>query len=165
MNLDWYEQIYVEHEQVALLEQMIEADNTVPKQQRDSFVLVQTQEDDFLIRAGMPRDRVSLADLDTLTERGLLRLHFGSGGNRLYDVTPNGRRYYAEMKRRSGEALETVESEVHACWSLKHSARPMVPTTSDGETLSTSSGWPIPRDASPTLDIDVERPCSSSQER
>jgi hypothetical protein len=109
---DWFDRVYLEQEQRDLLESMIDADNAVPREQRHSFVLSQTSEGDFLIRAGMTREPISLSDLTTLAERHLVRVHLGSGGNRLYDVTPEGRRYHAEMKRRSGEAVGHVEAEI-----------------------------------------------------
>jgi hypothetical protein len=111
---DWFDRVLLEDDQRLLLDLMVEADNTVAKQARTSFILVQTSGGDFLIRDGMPRDWISLPDLATLVERGLVREHYGSEGNRLYDVRPEGRLYWAEMKRRGGEPVQVVEAEVRA---------------------------------------------------
>jgi hypothetical protein len=60
------------------------------------------------------RSNVRKGDLETLADNRLLRRDTGSGGEALYEVTPQGRQYYAEMKRRAGEAIAVVEHEVRS---------------------------------------------------
>lgn len=107
----WYDSILLEEDQRRLLDLMVQADNTVAKHQRTSFVLVQTDSDAFLLREGFPRDPVAVADLSTLVDRRLVRAHREGGSNPLYDVAPEGRHYWTEMKRRIASEMEGVEAE------------------------------------------------------
>ena len=114
MSTDWYEGILLEDDQPQLLSLLVQADNAIVNEKRDSFVLVQTQNGDFLIREGMTRDSLSLADLMTLVGAGLFRKRRASRGSQLYDVNPEGRRYWTEMmQRRRGAPLQVVEFETH----------------------------------------------------
>jgi hypothetical protein len=86
----------------------------LPREKHDSFLLVDTSGGYFLIHPHIEeRPAVRKGDLEALANNTLLRRDFGSTGSPLYEITPEGRRYYAEMKRRAGEATQTVEAEVH----------------------------------------------------
>ena len=51
-------------------------------------------------------------DVDTLVDWALLRRSPSNRSRNMYDVTPQGRRYYAEMKRRAGEASTAIVAEI-----------------------------------------------------
>ncbi len=112
MTGDWYDRILLETDQRELLDLMIQADNTISKEKRTPFVLVQTNSDDFLLREGFPRNPVAVSDLSILVDRRMLSTHRVGGSNQLYDVTPEGRQYWAEMKRRIGSEMKMVEAEI-----------------------------------------------------
>jgi hypothetical protein len=108
----WYDRIYLEDEQRELLSWMVEAERATG--QRERFILVGTMDGYLLIYPGYEdRPAVNQGDLVTLAERDLLRQSYGSGRDPLYELTPEGRRYYAELQRRAGEATAVVEDQVH----------------------------------------------------
>jgi hypothetical protein len=109
----WYDHIYLEDEQRELLSWMVEGERSLPAAKRDAFLLIGAMGGSFLIHPDLKERReVAKGDLETLADSGLLRRDFGSKGTPNYQITPQGRRYYAEMKRRAGEAAEVVEKEV-----------------------------------------------------
>ena len=113
MNNAWFDGIYLEDEQRELLSWMVEGERSLPQSQHDSFMLLGVQEGYFLLHPSLgERPAVRKGDLETLADNKLLRRDIGSGGDRLYEVTPQGRRYYAEMKRRAGESAAVVEQEI-----------------------------------------------------
>ncbi len=92
---------------------MIEKERSLETGQSAAFVLSNTTGGCFLIHPFLTeRPSVRGSDLDALTDCQLLRRRPGSGGGPLYDITPLGRRYYAEMKRRSGAAAEVIDKEI-----------------------------------------------------
>jgi hypothetical protein len=107
-----YDSSLLEEDQRRLLDLMVQADNAVAKPQRTSFVLVQTDSDAFLLREGFPRDPVAVADLSILVDRRLVHAHREASSNLLYDLTPEGRRYWTEMKQRIGSEIKSVEAEI-----------------------------------------------------
>jgi hypothetical protein len=114
MTADWFDDIYVEDDQRDLLAWMVESERSLAREQRNSFLLVQTQSGAFLIHPHVPeRPAIVKGDLESLADAQLLRRGFGSGGDPLYDVTPLGRRFYAEHRIRAGEAITAVEEEIH----------------------------------------------------
>jgi len=96
----------LEPEQVQLLEEMIEAERDVPREQRRWYHIGLDQAD-YLQGPGGKRE-VVYSDLEELALRGLIRI---SNGDCV--VTAEGRAFYAEMKRQAGEPTENVETEVH----------------------------------------------------
>jgi hypothetical protein len=112
VSSDWYDRILLEADQRELLDLMIQADNAIAKEKRTPFILVPTDSDDLLLREGFPRTPVVAADLAVLVDRRLLRAHREAGSRQQYDVTPEGRQYWAEMKRRIGSEVKVVEAEI-----------------------------------------------------
>jgi hypothetical protein len=111
----WFDGIYLEDEQRDLLSWMVEGERDLSQSQHDSFLLVGVAEGYFLMHPFLgERSYVRRGDLETLADYRLLRRDTGCGGEALYEVTPQGRRYYAEMKRRAGEAIAVVEHEVRS---------------------------------------------------
>jgi hypothetical protein len=114
MGADWFDRIYLEAEQVELLSWMVEGERALPSHQHDKFLLVGTMEGYFLIHPHLgERPAVRQGDLETLADNGLLRRGFGGKGTPNYELTPQGRRYYAEMKQRAGASSTIVEEEIH----------------------------------------------------
>jgi hypothetical protein len=109
----WFDGIYLEDEQRELLSWLVESERSLPHSQRGDFLLLNTEDGYLLLHPSLgERPFVRKSDLETLASNMLLRRDFGSGGDPVYDITPQGRRYYAEMKRRVGEAIAVVEQEV-----------------------------------------------------
>lgn len=114
MSADWFEQIYLEAEQVEVLSWMVEGERSLPSNQHGKFLLIGTMEGYFLIHAHLgERPEVRQGDLETLADRGLLRRGFGGKGTPNYEITPLGRRYYSETKRRAGASATIVEEDIH----------------------------------------------------
>jgi len=107
----WFDDIYLEDEQRELLARMVERERSVPPEQSDSFHFWLTSGGSFLqhVQTRLPARR---GDVDTLAEYGLLRRVVSGTSSPMYDITPRGRRYYAQMKRRSGEAATVVDAEI-----------------------------------------------------
>jgi hypothetical protein len=114
MSADWFDRIYLEAEQLELLSWMLEGERSLPSNQHDKFLLVGTREGYLLIHPHLgERPAVRQGDLETLADNGLLRRGFGGKGTPNYEITPQGRRYYAEMKQRAGASATIVEEEIH----------------------------------------------------
>src|SRR5215813_524208 len=110
----WFDGIYLEDEQRDLLSWIVESERALPQNQHDSFLLLNTEDGYLLLHPFLgERPLVRRGDLDTLADNMLLRRGLGTSGDPLYDITSQGRRYYAEMKRRAGEAIAVVEQEIH----------------------------------------------------
>ena len=111
----WFDGMYVEDEQRDLLSWMVEGERSLPADQHGSFLLGGSLEGTFLLHPFLgERPSVRKGDLEALTDNGLLRRDVSSSGDPLYDITPQGRRYYAEMKRRAGEATVVIEQEIRS---------------------------------------------------
>jgi hypothetical protein len=111
----WFDDVYLEDEQRQVLAWMVEAERSLPQANHGSFLLADTSGGCFLIHTLVAeRPPVRKGDVDALADHRLLRRSRGNSGNSLYDVTPQGRRYYAEMKRRGGEAALVVDKEIRS---------------------------------------------------
>jgi hypothetical protein len=114
---DWFDQLGLEPEQEDVLSAMVEAERKIPRSKRSPFILSQAMGgESHLIHVGLEGRQLSASrgDLETLAERGLLRASFSSRGTPLFDVTPEGRRYYEYMKVRSGKPVEQAVKEVRS---------------------------------------------------
>src|SRR5438309_4513 len=69
-----------------------------------------------LAHAGVPRDHPGIypADIQTLSEAGLLRLERPDHSTWRFDLTPAAFRYYATMIERRGGGTRTVEETTHS---------------------------------------------------
>ena len=109
----WPNEGDLEEEQRELLSWMVEAERSLPREKRDTFMLTETFDGAFLIHPHLEdQPAVQRRDLEELADIGLLRRDLASGKDPLYTVTSQGRRYYAEMKRHEGEPVEAVEKDV-----------------------------------------------------
>jgi hypothetical protein len=107
-----FEEVPLEKEQKDLLADMVEAERAVAPHERRAFLLIGSHGGDSLNHPGLRREAVYPGDLRELAHWGLLRINYTSQGNEQFDVTGNGRQYYAWMKQQEGEPVEQVEAEV-----------------------------------------------------
>jgi|tagenome__1003787_1003787.scaffolds.fasta_scaffold20937957_3 hypothetical protein len=113
MAPDWFDEIYLESDQVELLSWMVESEQRLPRERHGAFLLLGVSGGDILIHAHVPeRPGVRVADLDALAEARLLRFGINAKGNRTYSNTPLGRRYLNESKLRSQRPVGTMEDEL-----------------------------------------------------
>jgi len=111
----WFDGMHVDGEQRDLLSWMVEGERSLPGDQHGSFLLGATLGGSFLLHPFLgERPGVRRGDLETLADSGLLRRYVNSSGDPLYDITPQGRRYYAEMKRRDRAATAGIEQEIRS---------------------------------------------------
>ena len=106
-----FDAIYLEDEQRDLLARMVERERLISPETQGFFFYSPASGNDFLAHGG-ERLAARRGDVETLADYRLLRRSPSGTSRNLYDITPQGRRYYAEMKRRSGEAAAVVEKEI-----------------------------------------------------
>ncbi len=100
----------LEQEQEELLAIMVEASRAVPRDQRHEFIFTRTMGGSGLIHNGMAaigREQYQphLGDLETLHERGLIRLRMIGKYDCSADLRPEGVHYYEHMKVRHGQPM------------------------------------------------------------
>ena len=116
----WFDGVYLEDEQREGLSWMVQSERSLPHGQHGSFLLADTTGGCFLLHPFLgERPAVRKSDLNALAGHRLLPRSRGSGGGLLYDIMPLGRRYYAETKRRAGEAATAVDKEIRGCLDSK----------------------------------------------
>lgn len=91
----------------------MEAQRSLPREQRQKFLLMRTFDGTHIGHPGWPRDerKVYSGDFEELVRQGLLSLSFGSRGTPSYDITSAGYHHYEAVMHRHGEATERVEAE------------------------------------------------------
>jgi hypothetical protein len=118
MTMAWFEDIYLEDEQRVLLSYMVERERSLMPEQSAGFALANTSGGCFLLHPFLAdRPVVRQGDLDSLTDCRLLRRSLATPGSAvryLYDVTPLGRKYYAQMKRKASEAITAIGNEIRS---------------------------------------------------
>jgi hypothetical protein len=115
MNEDLFESIILDQEQKDLICWMIENIRNVPRNERSPFILVDDVDglDGYtLVCDGLPNKKVLPSDLDSLSEVGLLRQGFIPNGNKSFDITPKGYKYYEYLKTNEGKPLKIIEEYV-----------------------------------------------------
>jgi hypothetical protein len=106
--------IPLEQEQEELLAVMVEASRSVPREQRQAFLLIQSMDGNHLLHPGLAATgraqyRPHLGDLETLHERGLIRLTLVSPHHTYSaDLRPEGTHYYEQMQARRGQPMAKV---------------------------------------------------------
>jgi hypothetical protein len=100
----------LESEQEELLAIMVEASRAVPRNQRHEFIFIQYMGGTSLIHNGMEavgrqQYQPFLGDLQTLHERGLIRLRMTGEHDCTADVRPEGFHHYEEMQARRGQPI------------------------------------------------------------
>lgn len=114
----------LEQEQEELLAIMVEASRAVPRDQRHEFIFIRLLNGSRFIHDGMAaigRElyQPHLGDLETLHERGLIRLRMADQHSYSADLRPEGIHYYEQMQIQRGQpmmktvtaAREYLESE------------------------------------------------------
>jgi hypothetical protein len=105
----------LEDEQRSLLAKFVEAHRSAPREARGNFIAVEsmssTQATFIHSRVQGLRFKGSPADAEVLAEAGLLRSSWGSRGDPLFYVLPEGIAFYERMMAAS-PAVEAVEKEI-----------------------------------------------------
>ncbi|HEV8424514.1 MAG TPA: hypothetical protein VGS14_04940 [Actinomycetes bacterium] len=105
--------VLLEREQEDLLKVLVEASRNVPRDQRQRFMFTQSWgPGDRIQHPGLPNQVMPAyeGDLDVLEREGLLNASYtGQRGNRFFDVSPLGFRFYEEMQQRLGTPAQQVE--------------------------------------------------------
>lgn len=115
MKAHQFESILLEKEQQELLAALVEAARSIPRDQRQKFMVVQTFAGTAVYHPGLPGGslkEIYAGDLEILAQAGLLNLYNTQRGTSVFDVTPLGFRYYEWMKQRAGEPVRQVEQEI-----------------------------------------------------
>jgi hypothetical protein len=107
--------ILLEPEQEELLCRLVEAALSV-KEKRQPFIETKEARQDYLttlLHEGLrgASTGVFMGDMEALVNARLLASSYISGNTRVFYVTPEGFRYYRELKQRLGEPVERVETE------------------------------------------------------
>jgi len=107
------EDMLLEKEQNDLLAMLVEASRNVRGEDRRKFFFVETWGESSIQHPGFPNRKVDAykGDIEELSRKGLLSVDYDKDVL-FFDVTPEGFRYYEEMKKRSGEPLQRVERSV-----------------------------------------------------
>ena len=100
----------LEQEQEELLAIMVEASRAVPRDQRHEFIFIRHFGGSALVHQGMAatgREQYQphLGDLETLHERGLIRVQQTGENDYTADVRPEGVHYYEQMQARRGQPI------------------------------------------------------------
>jgi hypothetical protein len=105
----------LEEEQAHLLGRFVEAHRSAPREARGYFIAVEsmgsTQATFIHSRVQGLRFEGSRADAEVLAQAGLLRASWGSRGDPLFYVLPDGIAFYEQMMT-AWPAVETVENEI-----------------------------------------------------
>ena len=107
-----YGNIVLQPEQEQLLSSLVEAARSVRGTNRAKFILLEVMGGPLIKHLGLPESfiRAYKGDVEILGHNGLLLLSFNKSGSLIFDVMPEGFRYYEDLKRRQGRPLERVQS-------------------------------------------------------
>lgn len=84
----------LEREQIELLGVLVEAQRSVPRDQRRKFIVARTMQGDFLVHPGLDGNKdVYFGDLEVLERSGLIYITYPSRDPNV-DVTPEGYAFY-----------------------------------------------------------------------
>lgn len=109
-----FDQIRLESEQRELLATIVEACRNVPREKRQEFNVVRTDEGDFLLHPGLGETKGTyMGDVNVLAKEGLIDLTSASSSSYLFDVSPLGFDCYEYLKQQAGEPIEQVQEELH----------------------------------------------------
>jgi hypothetical protein len=105
------DRVPLEQEQEELLAIMVEASRAVPREQRQAFLVIQSMDGNHLLHPGVAATgraqyQPHLGDLETLHERGLIRLTLVSPHHTYTaDLRLEGTHYYEQMQARRGQPI------------------------------------------------------------
>jgi hypothetical protein len=105
-------QILLEPEQKELFKVLVEASRNVPRQNRQKFFAIDYMGGSNIIHPGLSDGKIPayLGDLDALANENLLSMSYGSKGTPNFDVTPQGFKYYEQLKEQEGLPVQRLES-------------------------------------------------------
>lgn len=112
MDERYFEGIILEKEQEDLFCKIVEAVRNIPSEKRESFLVAQSSDGDFLQHPGFPDNEINFlySDLRILAGYALVN----QSGMNSYYVHPRGFQFYQYLKKRSGEPVEHIEREVRS---------------------------------------------------
>lgn len=109
----WVAGVRLDPEQQELLAQMVEAQRSLPRKQRQHFILSETFDSTDLVHPAPGRIELTKSDMDALEMQGLVYLAaIGGRGSPNYDITPQGYAYYENLRTRNRQPLAEVEEEI-----------------------------------------------------
>jgi len=110
-----FQSVELEPEQEDLLDALVEDARSVPRSDREDFVLISKEEAAFIHGPGGNREFPAFqpSDLHVLHNAGLIGVtrYTKSGGLTFY-VAPEGFAHYEERKRQAGDPAQQVEKEI-----------------------------------------------------
>lgn len=111
------DRIALQVEQEDLLAVLVEASRNVPKERRQTFLVLEPVSgvQAFVLHPGLPHRelRTYVGDIEALAGEDLVTMaRDGRDGDVLVDVTPRGYSYYKEMKLRSDDPFQEIESTI-----------------------------------------------------
>ena len=111
-----FDNILLELEQKTLLMTLVEAYRNVPRDQRQRFLVIETDGSTQAIvsHPGLqaPEFRAYKGDFEILGRYGLLSVAYNSHGILTADIMPVAFRYYEYLRREGGQPLERIQSNV-----------------------------------------------------
>jgi hypothetical protein len=108
-----FENVLLEQEQKELLSALVEAARNVPRNRRRKFMFIQCMQNSWVQHPGLP-DRTLEAykgDIEILAREGLLAISY-SRNTLNFDVTPQGFKYYEQMKQHAGQPVQRIETTI-----------------------------------------------------
>lgn len=105
-------QILLEPEQKDLFKALVEASRNITRQNRQKFFAIDYMGGSDIIHPGLPDGKIPayLGDLDALANENLISISYGSKGIPCFDVTPQGFKYYEQLKEQEGQPIQRIES-------------------------------------------------------
>lgn len=103
--------ILLEPEQEGLLCKFVEAERSVPRDQRGKFLAIGTRGLFVHTMVGGIEIIGNITDAEILAEKGLLGKFLSSRGDSLFYIMPEGFQYYRELKQ-VGQLSERIEEEI-----------------------------------------------------
>lgn len=107
-----FENVLLEQEHKDLLATFVEAVRNTPRDQREKFFVLQTQQGDFIRHPGLRGRNMSvyMGDVEALANEGFLTISYSSRGTPSFDVTPRGFAYYEYLKQQISEPAQKIET-------------------------------------------------------
>ena len=106
-----FDKIILENEQLELLNMIVEASRNIPHDKRQKFSVLETSTDDILIHPGLGGKKIIyFGDVEILARYSFVSLSSYSQSSHQFDVTPEGFRYYENLKVKITDANSKIES-------------------------------------------------------
>lgn len=111
MNLD---HVLLQAEQKELLEILVEASRNVSKDKRHKFILSQSVSGNSLTHNGLDakNKKTYIGDIEALERENMIISSYNNNGDLIFDVSPQGYRYYGYLKLNSEQATDAVVGSI-----------------------------------------------------